>query len=94
MPHYKVAHVRDQDVEYLLLPVESSFGQKTDEEQRAFVEECQSGALASELQGAIVVVWEDDKGHTQFRSPLSFRAVCNDWTLRRVLAGLNQEIAY
>ena len=93
MPHLRVAHVIDQGVEYLLVPVESSFAQKTEEEKRGVIQTLQSHAASQGLTGAVVPVW-DAGGYMGFQGPVSFQPLFNDWTLQRVLEHLNEEIRF
>ena len=51
MPRFKVAHVKEQGVDLVIVPVESSFGHKMTQDQNAFAAELQVRSRSAGLAG-------------------------------------------
>jgi hypothetical protein len=72
MPTYNVAHIREQGIELIIIPVATSFGDKTSRDQQMITADLQSHATRSGLTGTVVPVWLDHFGTEKMASVLLF----------------------
>ena len=68
MPQFRIAHVRQQGQDIIIVPLESSFGNKSGDDQNAIMAELQAHARGAGLAGTIVPVWESG-GRMSFIAP-------------------------
>ena len=92
MPRFKVAHIREQGQDIIIVPLESSFGYKSDSEQAAIIDELQSHARGAGLGGTIVPVWDDGGGRMKFIAPRPWHPFFQGLSLTSVYANLNREL--
>jgi hypothetical protein len=69
MPKFKIAHVREQGVDLVIVPLESSFGHKTQDDQNRAITELRMRSNAAGLVGAVVPVWDNGAGRMAFIAP-------------------------
>src|SRR5258708_36141986 len=62
MPRFKVAHLRQQGQDMVIVPLDSSFGRKIEQEKAEIIEELQVHSRAAGLAGTIVPVWDNGGG--------------------------------
>lgn len=67
MPHYKVAHLREQGQDMIIIPLDSIFRQKVDSDQAAITADLQAHAASAGLAGIVVPVWDAGGGRMGFR---------------------------
>jgi hypothetical protein len=58
MPRFKIAHIKVQGVDLIIVLLESGFGHKTKEDQQQAIAELQIHANAADLKGDIAPVWD------------------------------------
>ena len=92
MQRFKVAHVREQGVDLIIIPLESSFGQKNSSDQQAIVADLQAHASAAGLAGGVVPVWDAGGGRMAFIAPYQWHPFFGSIGLAWVFANLNKEI--
>jgi hypothetical protein len=68
MPRFKVAHLREQGQDMVIIPLESSFGLKSEQEQNKIINELQRHTQGAGLKGKVIPVWESG-GRTYFIAP-------------------------
>jgi len=56
MPSFDIAHIREQDIDIIIVPLQKSFGNKSDRDQQTMISEFQAGAEGAGLAGTIVPV--------------------------------------
>src|SRR3954471_17591007 len=59
MPRFKIAHVKEQGIDLIIIPLDPSFGRKSPQDQRSVISELQGHAIAAGLAGTVVPVWEE-----------------------------------
>jgi hypothetical protein len=91
MPRFKVAHVREQGVDLVIIPLESSFGSKLPDEQHQIMEEFQAHSMAAGLAGAVIPVWPQGRSMA-FVAPRNWHPFFNSLSLDSVLANVNKEL--
>ena len=57
MSTYKVAHIREQGVDLIIIPLDSSFGYKSSSDQNDIIDALQACAANAGLAGGVVPVW-------------------------------------
>jgi hypothetical protein len=92
MPRYKVAHVREQGVDLVIVPLDGSFGRKAQHDQREAIAELQNHATGAGLAGTVVPVWDSGGGRMSFIAPPNWHAFFRSFSLQRVAANINKEI--
>lgn len=94
MPHFKVAYVREQAVDLIVVPVESSFGSKTAQDQHNIIEELQLRSRTAGLAGTVVPVWDAGGNRMAFVAPSSLHPFFNNLAMQWVWANINREISW
>ncbi|MDP9084560.1 MAG: hypothetical protein M3N50_12480 [Pseudomonadota bacterium] len=91
MPHFKIAHLREQGQNMIIVPLESSFEHKSDEDQRATIAELQVRARNAGLAGTVVPVWQSG-GRMYSMAPRSWQSFFRNLSMRSVLLNINKEL--
>jgi hypothetical protein len=92
MPSYKIAHLKEQGVDMIIVPVESSFGSHPKSEQDKFILQFQLHCRGAKLAGLVVPVWEDSSGRMNFIAPPKWFPFFQGIDMVFVLRNLNREI--
>lgn len=94
MPSFKVAHIREQGVDLIIIPLDSRFGLETENQQKDTVNELQVRANAAGLAGTVVPVWKDAFGRMLFLAPQNWHPFFKSLTYERVIASINKSISW
>jgi len=92
MPKYKVAHIHEQGVDMIVIPLERQFGLKSQSDQNETCAELQAKANSAGLKGNVVLVWDSGSGRMGFIAPPQWHAFFKSCSLQWVAANINQEI--
>ncbi len=76
----------------IIVPLESGFGTKADQEQRAIIGELQMHSRGAGLAGTVVPVWDAGAGRMGFFAPRNWQAFFQSINLRAVFANINKEL--
>src|SRR5271167_2173269 len=68
MPRFKVAHLREQGQDMIIIPLEASFGSRPQDEQNSVIDDLQLHSSDAGLKGTVVPVWESG-GRLHFIAP-------------------------
>jgi hypothetical protein len=93
MPWYKVAHIREQGVDLIIIPLESAFDNLTETQKYAQIQELQLRANAAGLAGTVVPVWEH-LGQVRFIALPQWHSFLASLTLPQITASVNKEIRW
>lgn len=93
MPHLKIAHLRQQGQDMIIVPLDDNFGYKSDNEQHGAIAELQARSRNAGLAGTVVPVWEDG-GHMAFIAPRPWHPFFSSLDLQTVLANVNKELSW
>jgi hypothetical protein len=93
MPHFKVAHLREQGQDMIIVPLDSSFGNKASGDQRQMISELQVHARAAGLAGTVVPVWETG-GRMNFIAPQPWHPFLRSLNLRFIWMSINKELSW
>jgi len=94
MPRLKVAHLREQGQDMIIIPLDPSFGDKMEQDKVAIVEDLQLHANAAGLRGTVVPVWDSDGGRMAFIAPRPWHPFFSGLNLFVVHRNLNREISW
>ena len=92
MPRYKVAHLNQQGVDLIIVPLESSFGAQGQQSQNAEHNLLQLKANGAGLKGTVVPVWDNGGGRMGFLAPPNFHPYFQSINLQFVMGNINREI--
>lgn len=94
MPRVHVASFRQQGVNINAVPLDRSFGLKTEAEQKGIIMEIQLRANAAQLPGTVVPVWPNSSGGMNFIAPRPWHPFFKSISLRDVMANVNRELSW
>jgi hypothetical protein len=92
MPRFQVAHVKELGVDLIIIPLESSFGNKNSRFQRSATAELQARATSAGLAGTVVPVWDTGDGRMGFLAPPNWHPFFAGLTLEWVFANINRQL--
>ncbi|MBT1872810.1 hypothetical protein KK010_23090 [Enterobacter mori] len=84
---FKVAHIREQGVDLIITPLDSSFNNKTSTQQTKFIEWMQLQAGSAGLAGTVVPVWQSGRS-VKFIAPRGYHPFFRSITWNFVIADL------
>jgi len=88
--HFKVAHIREQGVDLIIIPLDSQFRFKSDADRQQTIAALQACATSAGLQGTVVPVWGSGGGRMAFRAPRNWHAFFQSISLQFVAANVNR----
>ena len=89
MPALKVAHLREQGQDMILVPLDRSFGYPPYAEQTTIIAEYQRRANGAGLRGTVVAYWESG-----FVGPTRWHAYLQSISLSFAHANVNKQISW
>jgi hypothetical protein len=92
MPRYDIAHIREQGIDLIIVPLESTFGTRTASDQQAAIAELQSRARSAGLAGTVVPVWDTGGGRMAFIAPRNWHPFFRGIDLHFVAANINRQL--
>lgn len=92
MPTFQVAHIKQQGVDLIIIPLDSSFDSKPRADQDAVIRELQQRASAAGLRGTVVPVWENSSGRMSFIAPKNWHPFFQSLSLADVAMNINRKL--
>ena len=80
MPTYDFAHITEQGLDLIIVPLHANFQFKTTDEQNGALAELQKAAGEAGWHGTVVSIWDSGGGHMGYIAP----SHCHDF-----LRGIN-----
>jgi len=77
----------------IIVPLESSFGNKTSDDQHAIIAELQAHARGAGLAGIVVPVWESG-GRMYFIAPTQWVSFFQSLSMLNVMQNVNKELSW
>jgi len=93
MPQFEVAHVREQGVDLIIIPLQSSFGSKSTSDQNQIAAELQLRSRSAGLRGTVVPVW-DSGGGMRFLAPQGFHPFFRSISIDFVARNINRKLSW
>jgi hypothetical protein len=94
MPSFEVAHIRQQGIDLIVVPLDHSFRVKTQSEQHAVVNELQLRSNAAGLAGTVVPVWDNGGGRMAFIAPQPWHPFFRSMSLGAVWNNVNRQVSW
>lgn len=94
MPRLKIAHLRQEGQDIIIVPLDSAFGHKTEADQYDAIDELQLHASGAGLAGRIVPVWDAGGGRMAFIAPRPWHPFFSSLNLQVVFANVNKELSW
>jgi len=92
MPRFDVAHIREQGIELIIIPLNNSFRFKNEAEQREIISELQLRASSAGLAGTVVPVWDNGGGRMAYIAPENWHQFFRSINLQFVEANINRQL--
>jgi hypothetical protein len=92
VPRFKVAYVRKQGQDMIIVPLNSSFGRKISQDQHAIIADLQVHARSAGLGGTVIPVWDNGGGRMAFLAPHPWHPFFQSIDLRFVSMKINREL--
>jgi len=92
MSRFEIAHIQQQSVDLIIIPLNPSFGRKTTFEQNQTTRGLQACASAAGLAGTVVPVWDAGGGRMAFLAPSNWRSFFQSIDLSFVARNINREL--
>ncbi len=92
MSQYKIAHIREQGQDMILIPLERSYGSRSNSEQNEIRDALQIYARSAGLAGSVVTVWDAGGGRMGFLGPSQWRPFLSSIGLNQVFASINKTL--
>jgi hypothetical protein len=89
-----VAHITQDGLNIIIVPMHSSFGSKTAQEQSVVVSELQLHANAAGLKGTVVPIWDAGQGRPAFVAPPDCHRFFRNIDLGCVADNINEELSW
>ena len=94
MPSFKIAHVKEQGVDLIIVPLESAFGRASSSDQQGQIAAMQIAARSAGLAGAVVPVWDNGGGRMGFIAPQQWHPFFKGLALFTVGQNLNKTLSW
>jgi len=92
MPHFDVAHIREQGQDMIIVPLGREFQHRTQAEQEDTLDALQSCARSARLAGTVVAVWDAGGGRMAFIAPQPWHPFFRSLDLNAVLRSINKRM--
>lgn len=93
MPSFNCAHIREQGVDLIIVPLDSSFGQKPRAEQHETINAMELAAKSAGLAGTVVPIWKNGS-RTAFLSPPNWAPFFKSISWNNILKSVNKKISW
>jgi hypothetical protein len=92
MQTFDVAHIKEQGVDLIIIPLDRSFQYKPDSEKHQAIAALQTAASSAGLAGTVVPVWDAGAGRTAFIAPQNWHAFFRGVGLAFVAGNINRRL--
>lgn len=88
---FKVAHIREQGIDLVIIPLNAEFGRKQSSDQQEIIDQLQFASSSAGLAGTVVPVWRDG-GRQGFIAPERWHPFFKSISWNQILASVNKEL--
>ena len=92
MESFEIAHINEQGVDLILIPLNNSFGYKTQNEQNQITKKLQACAISARLKGTVIPIWIDSLNRMKFIAPQNYFPFLESINYDFVLANINKKL--
>lgn len=93
MSKFDIAHIKEQGIDLIIIPLKSSFGRKSENDQNQIINELQICASSAGLKGTVVPVWDSGGGRMGFIAIHKWHPYFSSINLNFVHQNINRELA-
>jgi hypothetical protein len=94
MPTFQLAHIREQGVDLIIIPLDHDFEWKTDQEKNAIIAELQTRATGAGLAGRVVPIWDSGGGRMSFIAPRNWHPFFQSISIGQIYGSLNRTLSW
>ncbi|MCB8836714.1 hypothetical protein [Aurantimonas sp. VKM B-3413] len=94
MPDYRIAHIRERNVDLIIVPLDARFGTLPDDQQEKQIVAIQAQAARIGLAGTVIPVWDLGRGRMGFRAPRNFHQFFETISLKFVSQNINRKLSW
>jgi len=91
MNKFKIAHIKEQGVNLIIIPLDTSFGRKPKDEQEGIMMTLQRCASAAGLAGSVVPVWKEGS-KSAFLAPQNWHPFLKSVMWEAIMLSINKEL--
>ena len=91
MSKFKIAHIKEQGQQMIIIPLDNNFHHKTSSQQSDTQTALQSCASNAGLAGTVVLVWQNG-GRMHFIAPKPWHPFFRTLSWNSVISSLNKEL--
>lgn len=91
MNKFKIAHIREQGQQMIIVPLGSDFDRQTENAQREALAALQAASTSAGLAGTVVPVWLSGNG-MKFIAPRPWLAFFRSLHWNQIMASINKEL--
>lgn len=92
MAKFDVAHIREQGVDLIIIPLDHQFDFKSPADKHNTIDDLQRCATAAGLAGTVVPIWQTTSGSWAFIAPRNWHSYFKTLDLAVVAMNLNREL--
>jgi hypothetical protein len=92
MTKLRVAHIQEQGVDLIIVPLDVSFGNQAPAAQQSAIETLRMSATLAGLNGDVIPVWDMGDGRMAFLCHKNYHPYFRSINLEFVYANLNKEL--
>lgn len=89
MSQFKIAHIREQGINLIIIPLESDFENKSNDAQQEIIDSLQLAASSAGLAGTVVPVWRTGRQHS-FIAPNRWHPFFRSLSWNQIISNLNK----
>jgi len=93
MPTIKIAHLREQGQDIIIVPLDRRFDFASDRDQQATVREIRIAAASAGLAGTVAVIWKSGS-RMKFIAPLPWHQFFRRIDIDHVYRNLNRSLSW
>jgi len=94
MPKLKVAHLKEQGQDMIIVPLDRNFGQLSEDDKNDQMNEVQGAARSAGLRGTVVPVWQDSAGRMAFLAPKPWHSLFQSLSMQSIQRNLNKTLSW
>jgi hypothetical protein len=91
MNKFDVAHINEQGVNMIIIPLDPSFGSKSSSAQNSIIASLERCAHNAGLAGTVVPVWRNGSSHS-FICPPNWTPFFKTFSWNSIIANVNKEL--
>lgn len=91
MNKYRIAHLREQGQDMIIIPLDTSFEHKTSSQKSKIIDSLQFCASSAGLAGTVVAVWQYGR-QMRFIAPSPLHPFIRSLSWNDVISNLNKEL--